>query len=71
MQRQSIIGQRLLDVVLDSVAQPRILGLPFGKPCGDVAPHLGEIAPVVEPAQLPQAVVIDPRLREGRLLRGT
>jgi hypothetical protein len=36
-QRQSVIGQGLLDVVLDPVAQPRVLGLPFSQPLADVA----------------------------------
>src|SRR5579884_449342 len=53
-----VIGQRLLDVVLDPVAQPWVLGLPLRQPGGDVAPHLGNVAPVVEPAQLLQAIVV-------------
>ena len=32
---------------------------PFGEPGGEIAARLGEIAPVVEPAQLLQAVVVD------------
>ena len=59
-QRQPVIGQRLLDVVLDPVAQPRIFRLPFAKPLGDVAPHLGNLAPIVKPAQLSQTVVVHP-----------
>ena len=55
----------------DPIAEPGIFALPFREPLGDVATHLGEIAPVVDPAQLLQAVIIDPRLRGGRLLRDT
>src|SRR5260221_2804665 len=44
---------------LDPARQLRVLRLPFGEPGGEVAPHLGEIASIVEPAQLHQAVVID------------
>ena len=54
---QPIIAQRFLDVFLDPVAELRMLGLPLGQPGGDVAAHLDEFAPVIDPAQLLQAVV--------------
>src|SRR5690242_5645948 len=52
-------GQGLLDVVLDPVAQPGVFALPLGKPLNNIAAHLGEIAPIVEPAQLLQTIVVD------------
>src|SRR5262249_12944000 len=39
------------------VAQLGVLGLPLGEPGGDVAAHLGDLAPVINPAQFLQAVV--------------
>ena len=57
-------GERLFDVRFDPVAQPGMLGLPPGEPGGDVAAHLDEFAPVVNPAQLLQAVI-------GQLARQT
>ena len=58
-QRQPVIGERLLDVLLHPGAELRIFRLPFAEPGRDVAADLGQLAPVVKPAQLPQAVVID------------
>jgi hypothetical protein len=37
-----------------------VLGLQFGEPGGDVAAHLDELAPVINPAQLLQAVIGQP-----------
>lgn len=54
------ITRTFLDIILEPVAQPRILGLPLGKSSHDVAAHLGGIAPVVKPAQFPQAIAVTP-----------
>lgn len=45
-----------------SFTQPVSLGYlpPIGKPGCKIPPHLGRIAPVVHPAQLQQAIFIDP-----------
>ena len=53
--RQPVKAQRLRDVLLDPAAELGIGRLPFGEPRREVAPGLGEIAPIVEPAQLTQA----------------
>jgi hypothetical protein len=52
-------GQRLLDVPLDPGAELGVGRLPLGEPGRQVAPGLGEVAPVIEPTQLTQAVVVD------------
>ena len=46
------------DVLLHPVAEPGVGALPAGKPGGEVALRLLQVAPVVEPAQLLQAVVV-------------
>ena len=51
-------GERLLDVLLHPVAKLRVLRLPFGQSGGEVPPGLGRVPPVVEPAELHQAVGI-------------
>ena len=58
LRRQLVGGQRLLDVLLDPVAERRVLRLPFRQPAREILPRLGELAAVVEPAQLLQAVVV-------------
>lgn len=55
--RQSDESQRLFDGILGPACQSRTAARPFGKPCGEIGLGLGEIAPVVEPAQLLQAIV--------------
>jgi hypothetical protein len=57
LQRQPVIDDRLLDVLLDPIARLGMLGLPAGQLGGDIATHLDEFAPVVNPAQLLQAVI--------------
>src|SRR3546814_20262791 len=37
---------------------PGIFGAPSGEPLGEIGAGLGEVAPVVEPAQFLQAVVV-------------
>jgi hypothetical protein len=56
-QRQPVVGQGLLDVILDPACQLGVLALPLGEPGREVAPDLGELAPIVKPAQLHQAIV--------------
>ena len=56
---QPVEGQRLLDVLLDPGTEPGVGRLPFGEPSRQIPPGLGEIAPVVQPAELAQAVVVD------------
>jgi hypothetical protein len=57
--RQPVEGQRLLDVLLGPAAQLGIGRLPLGEPGREGTSCLGEVAPVVEPPELPQAVVVD------------
>ena len=54
--RQSVDGQRLLDIVLDPLAQLGILALPLLQPAGEVLARLANLPAVVEPAQLLQPV---------------
>jgi hypothetical protein len=44
---------------INPVAQPSIFALPLREPLGDVTADLAEIAPIVNPAQLLQTIVID------------
>ena len=55
--REPVVSQRLLDVLFDPVARLGVLGLPLGEPSSDVAAHLDELAPIIDPAQLLQAVI--------------
>src|SRR3546814_18509508 len=41
-----------------SVGEPGIFGAPSGEPLGEIGAGLGEVAPVVEPAQFLKAVVV-------------
>ena len=56
---QPVEGQRLLDVLLDPAAELGVGRLPLGEPGRQIPPGLGEVAPVVEPAELAQTVVVD------------
>src|SRR3546814_3969665 len=51
-------GEGLLDRLLGPVGEPGIFGAPSGEPLGEIGAGLGEVAPVVEPAQFLQAVVV-------------
>ncbi|GLS36973.1 hypothetical protein GCM10010869_25650 [Mesorhizobium tianshanense] len=53
--RQPEEGERLFDVLLDPGGEPGIARRPFGHLCSEIG--LGNVAPVIEPAQLLQAVV--------------
>jgi transposase len=55
--RQPEEGQRLLDGLLRPARHARILARPLGQPCGEIDLGLGEIAAVIKPAQLLQAIV--------------
>jgi hypothetical protein len=57
-QGQPIVGQRLLDVVLDPSHQLGVAGLPLLNPCLDVRLGLFELAAIVKPAQVLQAIVV-------------
>jgi hypothetical protein len=63
-QRQAGVGERLIDVLLHPAGELGVLAAPFAKSGGQNAPYLGEVAPVVHPTELEQAVVVD-------TLRGT
>lgn len=58
-QGQPVVGRGLLDIGLDPVDQLGVFALPLGQPAGQVLAHLGQLAPVVEPPEFPQAVVVD------------
>jgi hypothetical protein len=58
LSRQPEEGQGLFDGILCPTCQARIARRPFGEPCGEIGPCLSEIAPVIEPAQLLQAVAL-------------
>ena len=55
---QPVEGERLLDGLFDPSDELRVAGRPFGDPGGKIAAGLLDVAPVVEPAQLLQAVVV-------------
>ena len=57
--RQPVEGQGLFNVLLDPAGQLRVLALPLDQPGGEIPPCLAEIASVVQPAQLLQAVIVD------------
>jgi hypothetical protein len=54
--RQPEESERALDILLRPRGQPRIAGRPFAEPSGEIGPGLGQLAAVVEPAQLLEAV---------------
>jgi hypothetical protein len=56
---QPVEGQGFLDVLLDPATELGVDGLPLGEPGRQVAPGLGEVAPVVQPTQLSQTVIVD------------
>ena len=58
--RQAIESQCLVDVLFDPAGELGIFARPFGEPGGEIAARLGEIAPVVEPPQFLQTVIVDP-----------
>jgi hypothetical protein len=51
--RRPVKRQRLVDVLFDPAGQLGVFSWPFGEPSGQIATRFGEIAPVVQPAQLP------------------
>src|SRR3546814_12619064 len=55
---QPVEGEGLLYRLLGPVGEPGIFGAPSGEPLGEIGEGLGEVAPVVEPAQFLQAVVV-------------
>ena len=58
--RQPVEGQRLVDILFDPAGELGIFARPLGKPGRQIAARLGKIAAVIQPAQLLQAVVVDP-----------
>src|SRR5882762_5908962 len=58
--RQAVKRQRLVDVLFDPAGELRILRRPLGEPSGQIAARLGEIAAIVKPTQLLQAIIVDP-----------
>src|SRR5215831_12179470 len=56
---QAVEGQRLDDVLFDPARKLWIFARPFGEPGSQIAARLGEIAPVIEPTQFLQAVIVD------------
>jgi hypothetical protein len=57
--RQAVEAQRLLDVIFDPRAELGISRLQLGQPGGEIALGLGEVAPVVQPTERAQSVVVD------------
>ena len=55
---QAVEGEGVFDRVLDPIDELLITVAPFGDPGGEVAADLLDVSPVVEPAQLLQAVVV-------------
>ena len=55
---QAVEGERLLDRLVDPADELFIADAPFGDPGGEVAAGLLDRAPVIEPAQVLQAVVV-------------
>ena len=55
---QPVEGEGVLDRFLDPIDELAISVRPFGDPCGEIAAGLLNISPVVEPAQLLQAIVV-------------
>src|SRR5271166_3786691 len=58
LERQAIEGERLLDILLDPGDELWVAGAPFGDPDRQISAGLLDRTPVVEPAQLLQAVVV-------------
>lgn len=58
-QRQAEVGESLVDVLLHPAGELGVFAALFGEPGSQIAPHLREVAPVVHPAQLEQAIVVD------------
>ena len=56
--RQAVEGEGFFDCFLDPVDELLIPVFPFGDPCGQVSAGLLDVSPVIEPAQLLQAVVV-------------
>src|SRR5580693_2952940 len=56
--RQTIEGQRLLNGLFDPGDQLLVAGAPFGDPGGKIAAGLLGRAPVVQPAQLLQTIIV-------------
>ena len=56
--RQAVEGEGFLDRFLDPIDKLPVAVAPFGDPGGEVAAGLLDVSPVVEPAQLLQAVVV-------------
>ena len=56
--REPVEGQRLFDCFLDPANEFRIAGAPLGDPGGEILAGLLDRAPVIESAQLLQAVVV-------------
>src|SRR4029077_10252568 len=55
---QPVEGEGVLDRFLDPIDELSVAVAPFGDPGGEIAAGLLEVSPVVEPAQLLQAVVV-------------
>jgi hypothetical protein len=55
---QPVEGEGVLDGFLDPIDELWVAGRPFDDPRGEIAAGLLNISPVVEPAQLLQAVVV-------------
>src|SRR5215472_2732983 len=55
--RQPVKGQGLVDILFDPTGELEVFAGPFSEP--EIAARLGEVAAIIEPTQLLQAVVID------------
>ncbi len=55
---QAVEGQRLFNVGFDPITQLRVTAAPFQQPGGQVAARFLQVAPVIEPSQFGQTVVV-------------
>jgi hypothetical protein len=56
--RQAEECQCWIDVLFGPAGEPGIAGRPFGQPCGKISPCFSQIAPVIQPSELLQAVAV-------------
>ena len=58
--RQPVESERLIDRLFDPAGELWVLARPFGEPGREIAARLSEVAAILQPAPLLQAIVVDP-----------